>query len=52
MLVERRLDWKLLAATVPVGMAGTWVLDSMRLLFQQLKMMPEMPPMMAGACST
>jgi hypothetical protein len=46
MLFERRLDWKLLATTVPVGMAGTWVLDSMRLLFQQFKMMPEMPPMM------
>lgn len=46
MLIERRLDWKLLTACVPVGMVGAWVLDAMRLVFQRLGMMPELPPMM------
>lgn len=46
MIFDRRLDWKLLLTSVPVGMMGTWVLDSMRLVFQRLGMMPELPPMM------
>jgi hypothetical protein len=46
MIFDRRVDWKLLLASVPVGMMGTWVLDSMRLVFQRLGMMPELPPMM------
>lgn len=46
MLLERRFDWKVLLASVPVGLAGTWVLDSMRLIFQAADMMPEMPQKM------
>jgi hypothetical protein len=44
MLLDKRFDWKLLVATVPVGMVGTWVLDAGRLVFMRFGLMEDLPP--------